>query len=275
MANDNVDDRHEGGGGPADFAIGGLAGLGGGLLGVGGGFVMVPLQVLWTRTSQRLAAGTSLAAIVPIAAAGAFVYYFGKGTPQLDLKVSLFVMVGSTLGAIAGANLARIAPESALRMLVAVLLFGAAAKELYDAAVGASTAISSAGPQDLDAGRYALISLCGFGIGIVSGLAGVGGGILIVPTLVVGFGIAQRLAQGTSLLATIPTALMGAIIHWRQGNVDVGAAARMSLAGVPAVVVGAVLALWLPGRVLAGLFGGVLGVLAFRLWPRSPGAAQT
>ena len=89
----------------AEFAIGGLAGLGGGLIGVGGGFVMVPLQVLWTRTPQRRATGTSLAAVISISAVGAAVYYFGKGTPQLDLKVALFVMLGSSVGAILGAEL--------------------------------------------------------------------------------------------------------------------------------------------------------------------------
>ncbi|MGZ3489157.1 MAG: TSUP family transporter, partial [Isosphaeraceae bacterium] len=52
-------------------AIGGIAGLASGLLGVGGGFLMVPLQVMWSRTSQRRASGTSLTAILPIALVGA------------------------------------------------------------------------------------------------------------------------------------------------------------------------------------------------------------
>jgi uncharacterized protein len=257
-----------------ELAIGGLAGLGGGLLGVGGGFLIVPLQVLWTHTSQRRASGTSLAAIVPIAAVGAAVYYFGRSTPQLDLKVALFVILGSSVGAILGANLSRLVPERGLRMLVAVLLVLGAVKELHDGVFGSATTLSAGGPGDLGLGGYLLISLCGVGIGILSGLAGVGGGILLVPTLVFGFGIAQRIAQGTSLLATLPTAVVGAVIHHRNGNVDLGSAGRMSVTGVPGALLGGALALWLPQRVLAGLFGVVLAVLAVRLWPRGPQTSE-
>jgi uncharacterized membrane protein YfcA len=85
--------------------------------------------------------------------------------------------------------------------------------------------------------------------------------------LVVGFAIGQRVAQGTSLLAVLPTATFGALVHHRQGDVDLGAAGWMALAGAPLALVGGVLALWLPQRVLASLFGAVLAILAVRLWP--------
>jgi uncharacterized protein len=251
-----------------EVTIGGLAGIGGGLVGVGGGFLMVPLQVLWAGTSQRVATGTSLAAIVPIATAGAVVYAFGRGTPQLDYRSALLMMLGSSVGAALGANLSRLASERGLRMLFAVLLVLAAGKEAHDAVAGSATTLSSGGPGDLGPVGYALITLCGVGIGTLSGLVGVGGGVLIVPTLVFAFGIGQRIAQGTSLLATLPTALFGALVHYRNGNVDLPSARQMALGGVPGVLVGAVLALWLPERVLAGMFGFLLAVLAVRLWPR-------
>jgi uncharacterized membrane protein YfcA len=251
----------------ADAVIGGVAGLSGGLLGVGGGFLMVPLQVMWTRTPQRRASGTSLAAIVPIAIAGACVYYFGKGAPQLDLKVAIFVMLGSSAGAVAGARLASRVPERALQMIFAALLVVGAAKELHDAVLGGSASLQVTGSTDLGLLGYLLVTLSGAAIGVLSGLTGVGGGILLVPTLVLGFGIGQRVAQGTSLLAILPTAAFGALVHRRQGDVDDGAAARMAVAGVPGALIGAVLALWLPQRVLAGLFGLLLIVMAVRMWP--------
>jgi len=153
-------------------------------------------------------------------------------------------------------------------MIVAALLLLAAAKELHDAVAGSATTISPGGPAELGLTGYLLMSLCGVGIGTLSGLVGIGGGLMLVPALVLGFGISQRVAQGTSLLATLPTAMFGAAVHRRHGNVDLGAAGRMAMGGVPGVVVGAVLALWLPQRVLAGLFGLVLAALAVRLWPR-------
>ena len=251
----------------ADAAIGGIAGLAGGLLGVGGGFIMVPLQVLWTRTRQRTAAGTSLAAIVPIAVVGAAVYYFGGGSPQLDLQVAVFLMLGSSAGALAGARLALVIPERPLRMLVAALLLVGAVNELYYTFLSSPPAATArAGGEG--ALQVVLIAVVGLVIGTLSGLTGVGGGILVVPALVLGFGVDQRIAQGTSLLAILPTAALGALVHHRNGDVDLGAAGRMAAAGVPAAILGAVLALWLPQRVLAGVFGLVLAVMAYRMWPR-------
>jgi hypothetical protein len=249
----------------ADLAIGGIAGLAGGLLGVGGGFIMVPLQTIWTHTPVRRATGTSLTAIVPIAIAGAAVYYFAKGTPQLNLKVAFFVMIGSSAGAIAGSRLAQLVPERALRMLVSAVVLVAGVIELYNGIIGGPASSTTSPVPNLTA--YLLMLLVGVAIGTLSGLSGIGGGVLLVPVLAIGFGIGQRVAQGTSLLAVLPTAAFGALVHHRQGDVDLGAAGRMALAGAPAALVGGVLALWLPQRALAALFGLVLAVLAVRLWP--------
>jgi uncharacterized protein len=70
------------------------------------------------------------------------------------------------------------------------------------------------------------------------------------------------------LLAILPTAAIGAMAHYRHGNVDVRAAGWIALAGVSAALIGAALALWLPVRVLADLFGLFLIFAAIRTWPR-------
>ncbi|TMG62946.1 MAG: hypothetical protein E6H83_01005 [Chloroflexi bacterium] len=59
----------------------------------------------------------------------------------------------------------------------------------------------------------------GFGAGFLSGTIGIGGGLLFVPTMTVGFRISQAVAQGTSLVAIVPTAIVGGITHIREGNV--------------------------------------------------------
>ena len=94
----------------------------------------------------------------------------------------------------------------------------------------------------------------------------------MVPTLVIGFGISQRIAQGTSLVAILPTAAIGAAIHHKNGEVDWRAAGVIAAAGVPAAVAGALLALWVPQRVLVGLFGAFLLLAAARTWPAGAGA---
>ena len=116
---------------PAVFAaIGFLGGLLGGLLGVGGGFVLVPLQVLWTGMPQRQANANSLVAIIPIALAALPIYYFRKGSPQIDFHAALFLIIGSVVGVYLGARLLSRIPERPLRIAVAVVLGVVGVKEL-------------------------------------------------------------------------------------------------------------------------------------------------
>jgi uncharacterized protein len=255
-------------------SIGGIAGVSGGLLGVGGGFLMVPLQVIWAKTSSRVAAGNSLAAIVPIGIVGACVYYFGGQAHQLNLEVAVFVMIGSSAGALVGAGLSSRVPERAMKMLVAGLLVLAAASEVHDAVLGGNAVAEStarAGPGPIG---DALLVVNGAVIGTISGLTGVGGGVLLVPTLVLGFGLGQRVAQGSSLLAILPAAGVGAIVHRRNGDLDARAAGWMSLGGVLGALLGALLAIALPQRVLAGLFGLLLAAMAVQMWPRRSETAE-
>ena len=111
-------------------AIGFLGGLLGGLLGVGGGFVLVALQVLWAGMPQRQANANSLVAIIPIAMAALPIYYFRKGSPQVDFHAALFLIIGSVVGVYLGARLLSHIPERPLRFAVALVLGLVGAKEL-------------------------------------------------------------------------------------------------------------------------------------------------
>lgn len=250
-----------------DAAIGVLAGLGSGLLGVGGGFLIVPLQTMWAGTDQHRATGTSLAAILPIASVGAAIYYLGGRTPQVDLPVAASLVAGGALGAVMGGIAGNRISERGLRAFVAILLAVVGLKEAYDAAAGSAATVHITTAVDLGIEQYAILAVLGLVIGVMSGLAGLGGGVFIVPVLVIGFGISQRIAQGTSLIAILPTAAIGALIHHSNGEVDVRAAGVIAAAGVPAAIAGALLALWVPQRALLGLFSAFLLVAALRTWP--------
>jgi uncharacterized membrane protein YfcA len=222
----------------------------------------------WAHTDPHRVAGTSLTAILPIALVGAAAYYFASGTPQLDLPIAASLASGSSLGVVAGALIGRKTSERTLRMLIAGLLLVVGVKELYDVAAGMPTALHGSIPANLGLGQYLLIALGGLVIGILSGLVGLGGGIFIVPLLVIAFGLSNRAAQGTSLVAILPAAAIGAVIHHANGDVQVRTAGTIAAAGVPAAVAGALLALWLPQRALLGLFGVFLLFAAVRTWPR-------
>jgi uncharacterized membrane protein YfcA len=109
-------------------AIGFSGGFLGSLLGVGGGFVMVPLQVLWTRVAQHTANGTSLAAIAPLTLAGMAVYALAGG--DVDWRLVLPLAAGAVLGAFVGARWASHLPERQLRRVVAAVILIAGVKQL-------------------------------------------------------------------------------------------------------------------------------------------------
>jgi uncharacterized membrane protein YfcA len=119
------------------------------------------------------------------------------------------------------------------------------------------------------AGHIAIALALGVAAGVLAGLFGVGGGILFVPALTIVLGVEQHHAQGTSLLAIIPTVIVGT---WRQqgyGNVRWRPAVVLGLAGIAGVVAGGFLAEALPGAVLRRLFGVLLLITAFQLGRRA------
>jgi uncharacterized membrane protein YfcA len=117
---------------------------------------------------------------------------------------------------------------------------------------------------------YALAVLLGVAAGVLSGLFGVGGGILFVPTLT-WLGLTQLHAEATSLLAIIPTVMVGVWRQQRYGNVRWRAAAVMGVASIGAAVGGAQLAESVSESLLRKLFAGVLLVTAAQIAWRARG----
>ena len=119
-----------------------------------------------------------------------------------------------------------------------------------------------------------LVVFIGLGVGVVSAMFGVGGGILFVPTMTLILGLTQIHATASSLLAVLPTSLVGA---WRQhhyGNVSWKSAVVMGLASIGAVIGGAHLAHALPGDIPGRLFACLIvypaSQLLWRAWKTRP-----
>ena len=113
--------------------------------------------------------------------------------------------------------------------------------------------------------RDVILVVGGFAAGFLSGTIGIGGGALFVPTMTVGIGVSQAVAQGTSLVAIVPTALVSSITHIRRGNVLREPALWMGTGGVVGAVIGALAAVEIPGSILARIWGGFLLFTAYRL----------
>jgi hypothetical protein len=120
-----------------------------------------------------------------------------------------------------------------------------------------------------------VIGLIGVAGGTLAGLFGVGGGILFVPALALVLGLTQLHAEASSLLAILPTALVGS---WRQrhyGNVDLRVAAIIGAASILGVQGGVQLAESLPEGLLRRLFGILLALIAVQIVWRIRGRSGT
>jgi len=128
-------------------------------------------------------------------------------------------------------------------------------------------------------GDAVLLIAGGFAAGFLAGTIGIGGGSLFVPTMTIGLGVSQAVAQGTSLVAIVPTALVSSVTHFREHNVLRGPALWMGGGGVVGAVLGALIAVEVPGPILARVWGGFLLFTAYRLAvqalrPASTGGGQ-
>jgi uncharacterized protein len=117
---------------------------------------------------------------------------------------------------------------------------------------------------------YVLAVVLGVVAGVLSGLFGVGGGILFVPTLT-WLGLTQLHAEATSLLAIIPTVLVGVWRQQRYGNVRWRGALVIGVASIGAAFGGAALAQSVPESTLRKLFAGMLILTAGQIAWRARG----
>ncbi|HEX6925678.1 MAG TPA: sulfite exporter TauE/SafE family protein [Longimicrobiaceae bacterium] len=107
----------------------------------------------------------------------------------------------------------------------------------------------------------------GLGAGVLSGLFGVGGGVLIVPALILFVGLSTHAAVGTSLGALLlPVGILGAIAYYRSGNLDLQASLLIAVGLFIGAHFGARIALSLSPVNLTRAFAVFLVLVAVRMW---------
>ncbi len=224
--------------------VGALGGILSGAFGVGGGIIVVPLLIALAKMDQRTAAATSLAAIVPTSIAGASTY-LAQG--EADLRVAAVVATGSVIGSWLGVHLLHRTPQHVLRWMFIGLLVVVALRMLF------STPSRDA-ELPLTWPVMLLLFAIGLLMGLTAGLFGVGGGVVLVPALVLLVGVGDLLAKGTSLLVMVPTTISGTIASVRRGLVELRYAAVIGLAATAASFAGVALAFAIPARLSGVLF---------------------
>ena len=234
--------------------VGLAAGFLSGMFGVGGGILIVPGLVLVAKMDQRIAHGTSLAAVLPISAASLLSYW---SHDHVDWRVSACLAIGALMGAVLGTKLLNVLPHRTLAVAFAGIL--------------AITAIRLFLPLDsgvrgvLDFGTIAALIVIGVATGILAGLLGVGGGVIMVPAMMMLLQLPAAVAKGTSVAVIIPTSLMGTYRNRTKKNVDLRAAAIVGLGGIPSAIIGGWISARMSDSVSNILFASLLIVVALRL----------
>ena len=251
----------------AFLIVGVLAGVLSGMFGIGGGIVIVPVLVALFGYGFTEAVATSLAALLMPVAIFAVIAYYRAG--KMRLSISVLIAFGLIFGGLAGAELAQRLDVSIVERLYGLFLLYAGwrfvepRKWLAEYRAG----VAPAAPPQIETPQVAwyFILLLGLGAGVISGMFGVGGGIVIVPALVTFLHFDQKLAVGTSLGALLLPVGAGAVYSYYQaGMLDLQAAIFVALGLVGGAFIGAKIALGLPEKTVKRLYGLFLFVVALR-----------
>lgn len=234
--------------------VGLAAGLLSGIFGVGGGVLVVPGLMLLAGMEQKRAHGTSLAAVVPIASTG-LVTYVAYG--NVDWFAASMLVVGALPGAMLGTRWLAVVSKRVLTWMFVVVALGSAVRLFLGVDVG--------DPGEPSVPLALGLVAVGLAAGILAGLLGVGGGIVMVPALMLIGGANAVLAKGTSLAAILPTGLVGTWRNRASANVDLRAAMTAGLAGAGTAVVGGMVAEVLPERAATVSFALLMLVVCARL----------
>jgi uncharacterized protein len=232
------------------IGVGAVSGVLSGLFGVGGGIVMTPgLQVV-LGVAPIVALATPLPVILPTALTGALTY---RKAGELDMRAAAWMIGPGVLASIVGALLTEYIDTHLLLVITAALL-------AYQA-----IAIVRGSRERRDPSFVASpTAYVGIGIvaGFVSGLLGIGGGLVMVPMLAGWLGMPLKRALGTSLLAIVALVIPGTITHALLGHIDWALFVVVTVGAVPGARIGATLALAAHERTLRMLVGSFLAVVA-------------
>lgn len=176
------------------------------------------------------------------------------------------LLAGSLLGAWIGASWATRLKSETFYRVIAVLLVVIAGVLLLAHEPGTSSQLLAAGPTQVVAGVAA-----GFIIGVVASLLGVAGGELLIPTLIILFGIDIKLAGSLSLAVSLPTMIVGFARYSRDGTFAVigrnrGFVAFMAAGSIVGAYLGALLLGVVPSYVLLPALAIILVVSAVKVW---------
>jgi hypothetical protein len=253
----------------ASGAFGGGAGWLAGLLGLGGGALLTPLFVFVLGIEQHRAQGISLAALLPPVGLPAVLQLRREGV-RIQVRIVTSLVLGFVIGAAGGAWLAHRVDAHVLRWVFAAFLVVTAARTLLAALRhNPTTAIAEPPPGEPASWQRALLVAAPVGAlaGVLSGVLGVGGGIVALPLLRRFAHLPRMEAQATTLAMMLPPIGLPAVVVYarEQGGLPWPMLAAVALCFAGGSWLGARVAMRIRGRTTEFISAALFAVLALLL----------
>ena len=268
------------------FVVSVCAGLIGSLAGVGGGILVIPALTFVFGVDIRLAVGASIVSVIATSSGAAAAYVRDRMT---DMRIGMFLELATTTGAVMGALLAAVVAPGFLYVLLGFVLLGSAAMHagrLHEetppagppSRIAAAMKLSSSYP-DHRLGREVPYTArrvpLGFALmwmaGIVSGLLGIGSGVLKVLAMDGAMRLPMKVSSATSNFMIGVTAAASAGIYLGRGDVDPQIAAPVALGVLAGALIGARLLSRVSNRAVRLIFLPVLVVVGLETIGRGLG----
>jgi uncharacterized membrane protein YfcA len=243
-----------------------IAGLGasifGSMVGLGGGFIVVPVLRLFFGLNPANAAGTALALVIANSGSGAATYLMQK---RVHVRIGLLAAAGGFPGSILGAIVSEHLPEHIFDWLLAGLILTVAADIIFNAEKRLANRREHLDVRAIH-GMSVGVALCsGFGVGFISSLFGIGGGIVLLPTLLYFSDLPTHVISATSHFGIVLTSPVGFATHYIQHDINWKDVVPLVLGGLAGGPVGARLSLKIHSERLMGFMAAALVIAAIAL----------
>ncbi|GAB4473471.1 MAG: sulfite exporter TauE/SafE family protein [Anaerolineae bacterium] len=215
--------------------VGLAAGILGGLIGTGGCSVMLPILHFWMGYPAPLAVGTTLFAVIFTAISGGYGHLVRR---NLDVRTVAWLGGSGIVGVLLGSWLFTLLASHAslLGLILGLVFLWPAIRMIWEGIRQQAMPVREGTAIPGPTWGWALF---GFVVGVLTGIAGLGGGYALVPGLIYLFGAPVYVTMGSSLATMIPLAVVGGGIKLAQGFVDLSAGLLLAAGTVIGAQIGA------------------------------------
>lgn len=193
-----------------------LSSVFGSMVGLGGGFILVPVLRLFFGLDPAVAAGTSLVLVVSNSASGALTFLLQK---RVHVRLGLLIAAGGLPGSIIGALLVQHISAKWFDWIFGAFLIAVATDMIVNREKRAGNRDETQNVARIKGMSYRLAVAAGFVVGLVSSLFGIGGGIIVVPTLLYFSELPAHAISATSQFGILLTSPVGLAVHAFQRDI--------------------------------------------------------